>query len=118
MALNPDRFLDLFPEFSQTDFGSIEATLISTAIESSEYAGLPEDLQEMALALHVAHYLELAKGVSDAQNKGQRVKRYKSKHDEIEYQQANSSTPYSLDSTSYGVRLQKLLASVYVSFCY
>ncbi len=101
-------FVAMFPEFSDRVQSEVEAVVAQTLIETSEYEGLHDlVLQQQALALHVAHNLELADRAKGEGKYGP-VKSLASNNDKVEYA-VNPSGSQSLDSTDYGVRLQVVI---------
>lgn len=115
MTASFNGFLDRFPEFETADLLKVETLIEQVVIETCGYVGLPENLQNQAIYLNVAHYLECDRLRSHAQAPGQQVKKFKSKHDELEFfATGNQSDPFDLSTTSYGKRLRQLLDSTFV----
>ncbi len=113
LTLDVTTFQELFPEFADTDFTTLEAQLRKSCLSTKEYKGVKancgQDQQYYALYLHMAHNLTLAARFSGDCTTTP-VKKEKSKNDEIEY--AVDPTVLGgtgLESTRYGVELQDLL---------
>lgn len=116
--LTVDRFLDIFAEFASVDFLKIETTIAQIVPETCGYSGIESsEVRELALSLHSAHILECYRQTASELSNGKQVKKYKSNHDEIEYQ-LRAGDPYDFCTTTYGARLQQLLDSQFIPICF
>lgn len=108
LAITATQFLNSFPEFAETDEPVVQAMIDQTLVETNSYAGLCNPAQQLqAVVLHVAHNLSMQNQQAQY-GTAMGVKRYESRHDVIEFQNAPSgANPLSL--TQYGQRLLNLL---------
>ena len=113
MPLTYNEFITSFSEFATVDPNKVIQTIDQVVVETCEYDNLANvPAQSLATKLHVAHYLTLCLQAENSFNKGtgQKVKKLKSKQDEIEFG-FDANDPYGFKSTQYGVRLERLLES-------
>lgn len=98
-------------ELGNSDPIRIENLITQLGIETNNYCGLPtEELQDNALSLHVAHYLEVERqdALTESSSKGLPLKKIESYNEKTEWQPQNGDR-YSWDKTTYGERLQRLI---------
>lgn len=101
------QFIASYPEFRTTEQMVVENAIAQVQIESDNYDGLGKpELQQQAIALHVAHNLKLGKWSEE--DKPGPVKSLRSNNDQIEFA-VSPELGFSLGSTQYGMRLQALL---------
>lgn len=101
----PERFLELFPEFSEETEPQLLAVILQVQAESGGYLGLNLEQREIALSLHIAHELKLGQYLANGYPTV--PKSEKSNNDSVTY---NSPDPNnSLATTNYGVRLQRII---------
>lgn len=105
-------FITDFPEFSVRSQPLVERTLAQTTIECDGFEGITgvED-RELAIGLLVAHTIKLELRDENPMENGV-ISEIKSRNDTVKFATGDASG-YNLDSTQYGVRLQKLLNSRY-----
>ncbi len=107
-------FIDYFPELSSTDEAIVSNAIRNVLLENNGYIGIEQEpVREYAIALHAAHYITVDARVLSG-NPGV-MKRVKSRNDEIEYAIASNQSGYDLGSTIYGIRLERLINSNYLS---
>lgn len=113
MAVTVDSFY-IFVDGTELDNADpirIENLITQLGIETNNYCGFPtEALQDNALSLHVAHYLEVERqdSLTEGSSKGLPLKKIESYNEKTEWQIQNGDR-YSWDKTTYGERLQRLI---------
>jgi hypothetical protein len=112
MILTASDFYTTFPELEALDAIAIEAMLIRILISQNSYEGICDpERQKMAVLLHTAHCLVRTNTTDGIDlTRTQNIKKIENKNDTLEFQ-ANTSNPYDLDSTPYGLQLLDLIES-------
>ena len=114
-----NSFLTSFPEFLSSDPQRINSFIEETKCTACFDTFVDECVTEFAMKLHVAHLLSMYDQATFS-NKfaqgGQRVKKLKTKHDEIEFQADSGDDPYGWTKTQYGQRLQDLILRHSIGF--
>ncbi|MGV2830605.1 hypothetical protein [Myxosarcina sp. GI1(2024)] len=117
MAITLASFLTKFSEFAALDPIKVQDTVEQTIIETDTYSGLPATtaVKEHATCLHIAHSLEVYR-LSTLTPGGKAIE-IKTKHDTVKYQP--TADLFDFESTTYGKRLEDLLAKypVFLNYC-
>ena len=109
-------FLTSFPEFAKTDCQRVVQYLDQALIEGCYDTFNDDAVTDLAIKLHTAHYLAVFEQSSSSFSiGGQKVRKLKTKHDEIQFQGEDSDI-YGFDKTQYGTRLLRLIERHNVGF--
>lgn len=110
--MNYSDFIASFPEFGSRDQALVERTISQVLLECNGYSGI-SDIQrrEMAILLLVAHTIKCELRDENPLLNGV-IKKVESRNDSVEFATGEAGG-FNLESTQYGVRLEKLLISCY-----
>ena len=118
MFLTYTEFLAFFPEFAVLTQPQIDAGILNAEIETNTYPGESnEQRRKLMVGLYVAHLLDNLRLTASGQPSGGVIKSISSNNDEIEYA-TDVVESFSLDSTSYGKRLDRMLNSYSIGFLF
>lgn len=116
MAVTINAFLRSFPEFLSGDAQRILEYLEQVEIEACYDTFQSQAVTDLAIKLHVAHLLAIFdQSSSDFSQGGQKVKKLKTKHDEIQFQGSEEDV-FGFDKTRYGTRLLQLIERNNIGF--
>lgn len=105
-------FIASFPEFGDRSQSLVERTITQCLLECDGYEGITNPMKrELAIGLLIAHTITCEKRSENPMEFGL-VTEVKSKNDTVKFALGDAGG-FNLDSTQYGVRLQRLLISSY-----
>ena len=109
--ITKEYFLDTYIEFSSyVPQSAIDATITRIAVETGGYAGLPDEIKQLAEAARVAHELKMLEAVVDTPG-GMIASKVQSKDDRMDFSRSGDT----FESTYYGRILMSILKARYVN---